>query len=299
MPDSTVVLLIPSNAHGEQVRLQLVEPVAAANTSGINLITVRPVDPATIDAALKVIASADAVIAEVSTNDPDVMLVLGCAVALKRPILPIMNGGSTVPFSLTGVRVFTYRLESENWGSSLRFLGYMLIELLQRPSEFSLGSVARGKHSSARVFISYAHQDEAHLNRLLVHLKPLERDGRLELWSDLKLQAGDQWRSSLQTAVERCTAAVLMVSADFIASDFISTDELPPLLLKAREGGARILPVVIGHCRYLRDPSLSGFQAVNDPSRPLAVQSAEERERVYDSVALELERWVEATRAKP
>ena len=71
-------------------------------------------------------------------------------------------------------------------------------------------------------------------------------------------------------AMERASAAILLVSADFLASDFIVTNELPPLLKKARSEGTQILPLILSNCRFERDPELSAFQAVNDLGRPLA-----------------------------
>ena len=81
-----------------------------------------------------------------------------------------------------------------------------------------------------------------------------------------------------------------MVSADFMASDFIIDNELPPLLEAARDKGTtRILSVVLNHCRFARDSNLSQFQAVNDPAVPLLSLSRTEQERIWDSVAYAIE----------
>ncbi len=82
-----------------------------------------------------------------------------------------------------------------------------------------------------------------------------------------------------------------MVSADFLASEFITQDELPPLLLRAKEG-AKVLPVILSSCAFARHEELSRLQAVNDPSRPLADLSRAERERAWDSVAQEVIRSI-------
>lgn len=73
--------------------------------------------------------------------------------------------------------------------------------------------------------------------------------------------------------------AVLLVSADFLASDFIDKDELPPLLSAAKDEGAVILPVILGPSRFLKTP-LAQFQAVNNPSRPLIGMTKDEQEAV-------------------
>ena len=58
---------------------------------------------------------------------------------------------------------------------------------------------------------------------------------------------------------------VLLVNADFLASDFIVNEELPALL---KSEDVVVIPVVLGPCRYA-ESSLSQFQALNDPKRPL------------------------------
>jgi len=120
-----------------------------------------------------------------------------------------------------------------------------------------------------KVFISYSHQDEDWLNRLSIHLRPLERDYGIDIWSDRKIGAGLKWREEIEKAISSAKVAVLLVSASFLASDFIAKDELPPLLNAAEKEGATILPVIISASRFLRTSNLCQFQAVNDPSIPL------------------------------
>lgn len=127
------------------------------------------------------------------------------------------------------------------------------------------------------IFVSYSHSDDYWLSRLQVHLKPLARDGRIETWDDTQIQVGDEWRSEIRKAVENCSVAVLLISADFMASEFIDNNELPPLLEAARKRGVRIFPVLVSSS-YFEDSELSRFQAVNSPSRPLDMMTKGEQE---------------------
>src|SRR5512134_2863135 len=88
-------------------------------------------------------------------------------------------------------------------------------------------------------------------------------------------------RKSADTA----QAAVLLISADFFASDFIDETELPPLLAAAQEKGVRVLPLIISASRFGRDPSLARFQAVNSPDRPLNEVPEGEQEKVLERLA--------------
>src|SRR5438067_632555 len=86
--------------------------------------------------------------------------------------------------------------------------------------------MASGTSVRSGVFISYSHEDKEWLDRVQVHLKPLERDHAISVWSDKQIQAGSRWRQEIERALQKTRIAVLLISADFLASDFIANDEL-------------------------------------------------------------------------
>lgn len=130
-----------------------------------------------------------------------------------------------------------------------------------------------GLHKEQRIrnqiFISYSHMDKNWLDRLKVHLKPFERESILDVWSDEKIKSGSLWRKEIQRALDRAKVAVLLVTRDFLASDFIAKDELPPLLDAADNEGATIIPVLVKPSAFQHIEDLAKFQAANDPSRTL------------------------------
>lgn len=128
-----------------------------------------------------------------------------------------------------------------------------------------------------KVFISYSHADAEWLQRLRVHLRPLEREHRIEIWDDTRIKPGSRWKEEIRQAIAAAKVAVVLVSADFLASDFIATDELPSLLSAAEKEGALILPVILSPSRF-SNTVLAQFQAVNSPSRPLIGLSKSEQE---------------------
>jgi DNA polymerase III delta prime subunit len=131
-----------------------------------------------------------------------------------------------------------------------------------------------------RVFVSYshAHEDAKWLQRLRVHLAPLERDGLIDLWDDTRIAAGSLWRDEINAALDTAKAAVLLISADFLASDFIQDKELPPLLSTAAGDGCTVLPLLLSPSLFEETPELSRFQAVNRHGTPLSAMSASEGE---------------------
>ncbi|MEJ7862395.1 MAG: DnaB-like helicase C-terminal domain-containing protein [Pyrinomonadaceae bacterium] len=140
------------------------------------------------------------------------------------------------------------------------------------------------------VFVSYSHKDEKWLERLRVHLRPLTREHKLDLWDDSRIQPSSNWRSEIQLAIDKASVAILFISADFLASDFVHENELPPLLKKAENDGLLIFPVIISPCRFAETKNISQFQAINDPSRPLISQGTTKREKVFWELSKHIEK---------
>ena len=121
----------------------------------------------------------------------------------------------------------------------------------------------------SQVFISYSHVNEDWFNRLQVHLKGLSNQGLVEVWSDRKIKAGQDWKDQICQALDRACVAVLLVSPDFLASDFIASHELPYLLDAARHKGLTILWVPVEPSLY-RQTDIQRYQAALDPKCPLS-----------------------------
>lgn len=149
-----------------------------------------------------------------------------------------------------------------------------------RYNDFPVKKVAN--HEKINIFISYAHADEKWLEKLKTHLKVMAKYYSLEFWEDTKLRGGDKWREEISSAIKRANVAILLVSTPFLASDFISNNELPPILCKAEEEGTRILPLIVSPCVF-EDSELSVFQAVNSPDKTLTDLANDEAaiERVF------------------
>src|ERR1051326_6886904 len=100
------------------------------------------------------------------------------------------------------------------------------------------------------IFISYNHKDKQHLDRLKIFLRPYERDGKIRVWDDSQIQVGKKWRAEIRKAINSANIAILLVSADFLHSEFIANEELPLLLDAANQRGATILSVILSPCAF-------------------------------------------------
>lgn len=138
--------------------------------------------------------------------------------------------------------------------------------------------------SATKIFISYSRKDRAWLERLKVHLKPLESFG-IERWDDTRLETGELWREQIERAIASAKVAILLVSADFLASNFIENEELPPLLAKAEQKGTMILQVILTACLFSETKSLSRYMTINPPSEPLDKLNEAERNEVWVRLA--------------
>ena len=237
------------------------------------------------------ISEADIVLADVSGSRQDVMYELGFAHASGKPTILVSDeSGKPTLYDLAGLYVHLYPKSGHNPAFRERIVSE-LTNVMEDPDRFVYRNRTNGDPTPARpmVFISYSHSDGGFLNRLRVHLRPLERMQAIEYWDDGVIVAGERWRDEIEGALKQAKMAVLLISADFLASDFVIESELPALLSAAEKQGTIILPVVLKPSRFLRDKKLSVFQCVNDPHSPLIGLSEAEQERVYARIAERIE----------
>lgn len=131
------------------------------------------------------------------------------------------------------------------------------------------------------VFISYSHRDRKWLEMLRPHFSSLARDSGITTWDDTNIRAGQQWREEIEAALASAKVAILLVSAYFLDSDFITQNEVPSLLASSETDGAVVLQVIVSPCRVEHHPVLSKFQYVNPPSKTLRAMSGVEREELF------------------
>lgn len=181
---------------------------------------------------------------------------------------------------------------SEIKGNSLPYL----IRLNSQETRFenkknTVNNLSSKMITKKKIFISYSHQDIHWLEKVKTNLKVLKfNDLEFEVWDDTKIYPGTKWKEEIKKALSECQIAILLISTNFLASDFVQNNELPPLLKKAEEGGTIILPLIVGHCRFTNDENLKDFQAINDPSEPLSSCSKAGVEKVLVKLTDDVER---------
>lgn len=133
------------------------------------------------------------------------------------------------------------------------------------------------------IFISYAHEDESYLNKILMHLEPLRMQDQVCAWSDKDLEPGSDWERSIRNSIGNARVFLLLISKHFLASDYIRKSELPSLLSKVQLSNKPIIPILLSPCLYdlasFKFPDselgpekfdLGTIQFFNDPQKPLS-----------------------------
>lgn len=104
---------------------------------------------------------------------------------------------------------------------------------------------ASASSDGVRLFYSYSHRDERYRRQLETHLALLRRQGIIREWHDRKIGAGDEWRQSIDRELTHADVIVLLVSPDFMASDFAYLKEMKVAMQRHDAGTARVVPVII------------------------------------------------------
>lgn len=141
-----------------------------------------------------------------------------------------------------------------------------------------------------QVFISYSHKDEKWRNELVEMFHPLEK--KIKFWYDTKIRSGARWREEIRTALASAKVAVLLVSPNYLSSDFIEKHELPYLLETAKNEGLTILWILLSACLY-EETELDDYHAAYDPAKPLDALKPAEQNQALAELSREIKEAVE------
>src|SRR5262245_56581573 len=150
-----------------------------------------------------------------------------------------------------------------------------------------------------KVFISYAHADEVHRQTLAKHLSALEDEGLIAVWHDRKITGGREWARAIDDALRSADIVLLLISADFLASDYCNDVELTEAIRRHDAAQTRVVPVIMRSCDW-EHSRFARFNAL--PPDSLPVVEAEHPDQRFVAVArglraivAELTSWDSAT----
>ncbi|MDE2798464.1 MAG: toll/interleukin-1 receptor domain-containing protein [Gemmatimonadota bacterium] len=105
-----------------------------------------------------------------------------------------------------------------------------------------------------KVFISYSHRDDEALNRLHTHLAPLRSEGLIDAWFDREILAGENIDAEITKELESCDLFLMLVSPDFLASDYCVNREMKRALERHRDGAVHVVAIIIEPCDWFSLP---------------------------------------------
>lgn len=139
------------------------------------------------------------------------------------------------------------------------------------------------------IFISYAHADEELKKELDKHLMSLKRSGKIETWNDRELIAGQEWDEIIKSELNKSDIILLLISIDFIASQYIWDKELATAMKRHEEGTAHVVPVILKNCLW-QDMPFAKLQALPQNAKPVTAYDIQDD--AFTEVAVSLNKLV-------
>ena len=140
------------------------------------------------------------------------------------------------------------------------------------------------------LFLSYAHEDEPLLRQLETHLSGLQRQGLISLWHDRKIVPGTPWAGEIDAQLEHASIILLLVSADFLASDYCYQVEMQRALERHQAGEARVIPIIVRTADWRHAP-FAKLQAL--PTDARAITTWPNQDEAFVDVAAGIRRTIE------
>lgn len=144
-------------------------------------------------------------------------------------------------------------------------------------------------HRSPSLFISYAHKDERYRDELRGALTAYERKQEIEVWDDTRIEPGQKWEAEILEKLERADIIVLLLSNDFIKSDYCMHKEMDRALERDTAGECAIVPIVVRSCRFDK-LEVGQTQAILPKAKP--IKEHKDRDAAWLEVTKQLDRVI-------
>ena len=135
-----------------------------------------------------------------------------------------------------------------------------------------------------KVFVSYAREDVAYRIGLQKALSVLERSGKVNVFVDQQIKPGADWDRTIQTQLDSAELILLLLSSDFLASDYIDSVEMATAKERYEHGEVRVVPIILRHCNW----NLTWLKLLNalptDDSGLLPVSDWPDRDKAYTAI---------------
>ena len=141
-----------------------------------------------------------------------------------------------------------------------------------------------------RVFYSYAQEDEEVCTRLETHLAPLRQNGTISTWHHRMVLPGDVWDAVVQQELQTAQVVILLITADFLASEKLWKEQISPAIDRHQKGEALVIPVLVRPCLW-EITVLKDLQPL--PRQGVLFNADKDESAVYDEVTKEIQRVIQ------
>lgn len=140
------------------------------------------------------------------------------------------------------------------------------------------------KQKSVEVFCCYARKDAPFLPELKAHLTPLQREGLITIWTDIDIEAGHEWQHEIAYHLNTAPIILLLVSPDFMVSDYCYSIEMQIAMERHERGEAQVIPIILRPTDWETAP-FGKLQALPKNATPVTSQTWHTKDEALLSVA--------------
>ncbi|HEY7415977.1 MAG TPA: toll/interleukin-1 receptor domain-containing protein, partial [Ktedonobacteraceae bacterium] len=143
--------------------------------------------------------------------------------------------------------------------------------------------------TSNEIFCSYAHEDRAFIEDFRKHLRLMEREDLISTWYDASISPGQPWRSEVEQHLQSANLILLLISPDFLNSDFCMDVELPLALERSQRKEALVIPIILRPVDW-EDASFAHLQALPQNGKPISTW--QDQDAAFKQVAEAIKRCI-------
>lgn len=153
----------------------------------------------------------------------------------------------------------------------------------------------RSRTNKMKCFISYSHCDKKYKNKFIKHLKPLEQSYGLKIFDDSAIRPGEEWESAIWKEFDASDFVFLLISIDFINSDFCMRKEFTKAIQMHEKGIVTVIPIILKECAWQEIESLSKLKTLPQDGDPVVGGSFKTQDTALSSIMQELRKFFSAT----
>jgi hypothetical protein len=150
--------------------------------------------------------------------------------------------------------------------------------------------VSKNSGDTIEVFFSYSHKDERMREKLEKHLSTLRRENVIAEWHDRKIMPGAEWKGQIDGHIETSHIILILISAEFLNSDYCYDVELKRAIARHDAGDARVVPIILRPCDWLKAP-FGKLQALPRDGKPVSDWATQDH--AFNEIARGIRRVVE------